>query len=519
MADCTEEIASGTRSDYCEANPAEMWLEPTSRCNTRCRHCQHYYRDYGQDIDAEVWEKVRADVMPSVRTVILNGYGEPFLARIFPAMLSECGERGLHIFTTSNGILLRDRERVADLVRRPMTLILSVDGGNKEAYESVRPLIKWERMIETLDLIHQERKAAGAESRICLKINFVGMKRNIASLPDLIRLAHKYNVGEITQLPLGDEDNLPELRGESLLGSPEILSPIFMEAIPLARRLGVVFPMPLIFWELTLLGAERRKGFMGEAMYWIRRIRLDGLLGGNSGVGVALRKAVKRLQKPVKEDDCLQARTCPFPWTSTNVIAEGIVYPCCVMSEQMGNLKTQSWGEIWNGRLYRSLRRTAHSWNPPKGCRFCALPTGINGGDERRYDGFFSRFEKQPIAIDSPDLQFGGGFYDLEYYEGKPYHRWMGREGRFSLAMRPGAKFIRLTMSRLTPGGYVNTGACVVNGGKAEPFDTTCDVLTFPVDHVKSSRIDVSIAVEEVFKFGDDPRDLGLAIRSIEFLS
>jgi MoaA/NifB/PqqE/SkfB family radical SAM enzyme len=64
---------------------------------------------------------------------------------------------------------------------------------------------------------------------------------------------------------------------------------------------------------------------------------------------------------------------CYAPWTHSLVDYNGLVYICCMTREQippLGDLKTQSFTEIWNGAGYGLYRGLMH---PPqlKPCRRC----------------------------------------------------------------------------------------------------------------------------------------------------
>ena len=119
-------------------NPSHVWFEPTSRCNTRCIHCGHYYRKYGEDMDLALYEKIAAAVLDDLERVELIGYGEPFMAAHFQRMFDDCAERGIEIYTTTNGILLRNDDLVSKVVRNRVVLCLSVDGARPETFETVR---------------------------------------------------------------------------------------------------------------------------------------------------------------------------------------------------------------------------------------------------------------------------------------------------------------------------------------------------------------------------------------------
>src|SRR5690606_16298617 len=105
---------------------------------------------------------------------------------------------------------------------------------------------------------------------------------------------------------------------------------------------------------------------------------------------------------------------CKFPWDDAYFASDGTVYPCCIMGEKLGDMKTQDWKDIWNGQAYKNLRRTVHSWNPTSVCRRCALPTGINGGDEKQYAKYFGKYVPVELPLDSTELVPGEGVYPLE---------------------------------------------------------------------------------------------------------
>jgi hypothetical protein len=195
------------------------------------------------------------------------------------------------------------------------------------------------------------------------------------------------------------------------------------------------------------------------------------------------------------------------------------VHACCITGRPLGDLKKQAWEDIWNGAPYRSLRRTVHGWNPTAVCRRCGFGLGISGGDELYYSRFFSRFRGEEVSLDAPELVFGEGFHALEYgADGTPTHRWMAREGSLVLPMRTGAKFLRLRIAEDCPFETVNGGSWQINGGPEEYFDNTCPDLHFPISQVEGEAIRLQLRMEQAGKFGEDPRELALALRGVAYL-
>lgn len=68
---------------------------------------------------------------------------------------------------------------------------------------------------------------------------------------------------------------------------------------------------------------------------------------------------------------------CPWPSSTLYVTTEGKIVPCCVLGQPeswdggMGDLTTQSLGEIWNNERYRILRKRLTKGDYPTQCVEC----------------------------------------------------------------------------------------------------------------------------------------------------
>lgn len=496
-------------------NPNHIWIEPTTRCNTRCKYCLHWYEKFGEDMPYEIYAKIRSQVLDHVKRAELIGYGEPFIAQFFWEMFDDCVKRDIEIYTTTNGLPLLNEEILPRIVRARIVICLSLDGVQKETAEFARPFIKLEQMIHLLELLKRYGEEAGGEKRFSLRFNTVAMKNNIGNLPDLVRLGAKYGAGEIFIMTLGAEEQRDLVKGQGLFESPELVSPAFIQALKLGLRLGINLYVPTSFRALILEGGERRKGVYG----WMQYLRRLAFLCALSIRKQGLKSTWARVRQWRPPQDRSFINTCIMPWHDTYFAADGSVFPCCVMGEKMGSMQTQEWMDIWNGPIYKNLRRTIHSWNPSMVCRYCGLPSGINGGDDKHYARYFGRYKKEGVALTSPGIAFKGGFYQIEYDAQKnPSHIWMGRKGQFSLPRPKGAKFLRILIIPRSPHHSLNSGICIINNGPREFFDNTCEDLHFPLKGARGERLDVCLEMENEYQVGEDPRLLSLPIRGIQFL-
>ena len=72
---------------------------------------------------------------------------------------------------------------------------------------------------------------------------------------------------------------------------------------------------------------------------------------------------------------------CILPWIHMSPEPDGLVLPCCVSKQEIGNSKTNTLREIWNDQPMKDLRLAMINDQPSTGCRTCY---------EREANGFTS---------------------------------------------------------------------------------------------------------------------------------
>lgn len=69
---------------------------------------------------------------------------------------------------------------------------------------------------------------------------------------------------------------------------------------------------------------------------------------------------------------------CIVPWVYLDILPDGTVIPCCSNSTELGDLKSQSFEEIWNGDKMNQFRLDMLKDNLPESCMFCDQPVPEN---------------------------------------------------------------------------------------------------------------------------------------------
>jgi radical SAM protein with 4Fe4S-binding SPASM domain len=302
-------------------HPESVQIEISSNCNLRCPSCSLSYElNPGRNVSVDKFISI-LDRLPFKPTAIsLNGIGEPLINPHFLEMVDILAERGILCTFFTNGTLLVQRLRDSIVERKNVTFVgISCDGARKETFEMLRFGAKFEiwkeQVREFLAAAH-----ARAGRPIETMMSTVLSRRNLAEV----------------------------------LGIVELAAELGFRAIHLADMM----PNGEVAASLALTDDDRSK------------LDLASLQKRGQALGVDVRASLTRHDRPPKARfNCFQ------PWEYMMVSAEGDVLPCCVIvgsdkALTMGNIFSQSFEEIWDGKEFRNFRKTTADGTNPL-CSIC----------------------------------------------------------------------------------------------------------------------------------------------------
>jgi MoaA/NifB/PqqE/SkfB family radical SAM enzyme len=188
-----EERGDGIAVGRSTASLARVYVEPTTRCNLRCRAC---IRNVWDEPMGSMSSRTFARILDGVRrlsprpTLFFGGFGEPFAHRSLLGMIAAAKTLGCPVELITNGTRLGEKTR-QELVRIGLDrLWVSIDGATPESYADVRMGDALPQVTRDLARL-RELRIATSSAVPRLGIAFVAMKRNIADLPEVIRLGQK----------------------------------------------------------------------------------------------------------------------------------------------------------------------------------------------------------------------------------------------------------------------------------------------------------------------------------------
>jgi MoaA/NifB/PqqE/SkfB family radical SAM enzyme len=333
------ETIGAERSAVATAAPVCLYLETTNRCNLLCETCPRTFEELEPPADMS-WELFTSivDQYPNISRVVLHGVGEPMMVAELPAMVRYLKARGIYVLFNTNGTLMRDKKS-RELIEAGLDeLRISLDAAEPKAFAIVRGRDLFDRIVRNVKNFVALKKQMGAE-KPRLSLWLTGLRETMEQLPAFIRLADEIGVREVHLQRLVFPDS----------------------GFGLARQESSLF--------------EKRDVEEGAALLEAERVAVElGVIFDASGAAdpeVSLRRG---------EGDTPWS-LCRRPWSLMYFTAHGRALPCCIAPFSMrgydnftlGDARTQTLSEIWNGPAYQSFRAALLSDAPPKSCEGCGL--------------------------------------------------------------------------------------------------------------------------------------------------
>lgn len=330
---------------------AKVYIEPTSHCNLTCRTCiRNTWDEPMGNMDSATFERAidgfRAFDAPL--TVMFGGFGEPLLHPAIASMVAGAKGIGAQVELITNGTLLTDDLSFKLAEAGLDVLWVSLDGSTAESFCGVRPDAALDEVVE--NVVRFRSLSWNLNQQLPhIGIVFVAMRRNIAELPEVIKLGRKLLADRflITNvLPYTEELCAEVLYDSVLINVPRQPSP-FLPQLTLSKIDSIEItrePLYRVFREW--------QGAQGNP-----------LVAGNPG------------------------NYCPFiEKGSTAICWDGSVSPCLPLLHShssylnertrrskryvVGNVNEHSLSELWSRPDYLAFRERVQSF-PFSPCAFC----------------------------------------------------------------------------------------------------------------------------------------------------
>jgi MoaA/NifB/PqqE/SkfB family radical SAM enzyme len=318
-------------------------IEPVGQCNLRCQMCPIQFRQDGPPhgplafMEFDTYRRL-IDQMPGLRTLHLQGMGEPLMHPRFFEMVRYAADRGIAVSTNTNLTLLSARRSRLCVDSGLVELHASLDGATAQTYERIRVRASFEKARRHLEQLLRVRAELGV-SHPRVHVVVVVMRDNLHELPALVELAHAMGIEDIFVQHLCHD---------------------YAEAaLPAHYR-----PMRDFVEAQTLLRDDPAR---------VRRY-FDTARDRAHALGVQLRL-------PRIEMRAVRKRGCDWPRRGPYISYKGEAMPCCMVGTpdrvNLGDVAKHGVDAVWHGPAYTEFRAALDSDTPPDICRSCAVYQGV----------------------------------------------------------------------------------------------------------------------------------------------
>jgi len=330
---------AGTINEQAFAPPVLMRINPMGYvCNHTCPMCwlQHLdpevlkrekQRDRAEGMTLQEYRSFFRSVPRGVEEVNVVGGGEPLVHPQAVEIMREIKRHAWRGSIITNGSLMKEsisrqlHEMKWDMVR------VSVHAGDAETYRAIQGVDRFDTMVANLKtftrLRHEMRRP---EDR--LTVFHVIQRENLATIPKLFEIAEEVGADLLEFDKIIPYDSGKWLTADELKKAQEVLASCARDS-----------KVPCNLWEI--------------------------------------------LPELKVEEDCasdgkpfIPAKSCSVGFDQVFVTSLGDVLPCCFSDEVMGNVRQQSFEEIWYGPKYANFRTRLLRGKFAKYCigNRCALP-------------------------------------------------------------------------------------------------------------------------------------------------
>ena len=172
---------------------ARVYVEPTNACNLACATCvRNVWSAESGFMTVETFDDLLRGLaaLPRPPVLFFGSFGEPLAHPRILSMVAGARRAGCTVEMITNGILLGEEVRSALVSLGLHRLWVSIDGATPAAYRDVRIGDALPEILENLAAFRRLREASPGLGPH-LGIAFVAMRRNVAQLPDVVRLGRE----------------------------------------------------------------------------------------------------------------------------------------------------------------------------------------------------------------------------------------------------------------------------------------------------------------------------------------
>lgn len=308
--------------------PLFVKLKLTWNCNLRCQMCNHW-RERATDMPVDFFKNIVTQLAElGCKRIHLSG-GEPLLYPQVFELMEYIRKKNIKLTMTTNGTLINEKiaQKIGEL--QVSNINVSIDSPLPEIHDKVRGIQNaFHRTLRGIELLKKYHQAK-------LQINMVVNPLNYTTVSELPDLAYNIGANNICLIPVKIRtQEIPFFELENLIEYNEKIAPI-----TLAK--GLMYNLVKNSQQIYIFGQNLKE--------------LKESCNGKYAQGY------------------YDTHPCIALWTHALIDHMGRVSACCytVNSPILGDLKSQTFYEIWTNKNYQKIRNITHA--PFEDCKGCTM--------------------------------------------------------------------------------------------------------------------------------------------------
>jgi MoaA/NifB/PqqE/SkfB family radical SAM enzyme len=153
--------------------------------------------------------------------VHIGSDGDPFASHVYRHFMEQTPERdSIKYSILTNGLMFKEfHTRVPNVIGNLKELGVSIDGATKHTYEKLRLGGKWEKILEALECMAEQKQRHGFR----FILHYVVQKDNYHEMQEIIDLGEQYNADRVWLNRIEDWGTMDDFRSQNIWSTKEYL--------------------------------------------------------------------------------------------------------------------------------------------------------------------------------------------------------------------------------------------------------------------------------------------------------
>ena len=196
-------------------------------CNLRCPSCRKtmiFHKDgsahrLGLRLADRINEWLHEYQHPV--QVHIGSDGDPFASHVYRHFMEQTPEReNIKYSILTNGLMFKEfHGKVPNVIRNLNELGVSIDGATKETYEKLRLGGKWDKILEALECMAEQKQKHGFR----FILHYVVQKDNFHEMQEIIDLGEQYNADRVWLNKIEDWGTMDDFKSQDIWNTQEYI--------------------------------------------------------------------------------------------------------------------------------------------------------------------------------------------------------------------------------------------------------------------------------------------------------